>query len=161
MSEEIDIRLLDPKDYSYARACWRESHKQAPGVDRLPWAFYKQQYGQLFEDITVVESTRMLGAYRDNEILGWLCMTPGKRIHTLHWVHVRFKDAAGTELRRRGLMGELLDQAQLGTRFIYTLRGRRMSKNKDGFKSLDELLVKRLADRGVIAAYEPLLQWIK
>lgn len=161
MIEEIDIRPLDPNDYVYARACWRESHKQAPGVDRVPWAYYKHEYGQLFEDISTREITKMIAAYRGSELLGWLCMTPGKRVHTLHWVHVRHTDSAGNELRRRGLMGELFEAAQLGSRFIYTLRGRRLSRSKDGFKSLDEPLVKWLASRDIVATYVPLLQWVK
>ena len=54
--------------------------------------------------------------------------------------------------------------AELGPRFIYTLRARRdRAQLPDGSrtKSLDETLVASLRARGVSATYVPLKEWLK
>jgi hypothetical protein len=156
------IRPLDKADFGYAFFTWREGAKKAPGLDRVPWTYYKStvapQLGALLDD----PSNRVLGAYRDDKLVGWLAMTPGKRVHTVHWVHVKH-ELDGERMRRRGAMLALLDAAELGSRFIYTMRSRRdRTTLPDGSttKSLDESLVAALRDRGVTATFVPMKEWL-
>lgn len=166
----IDIRPLDAADVGYALFSWREGHKKSPGVDRVPWSYYKSEYGDAFKKILDDSTTRLLGAYgvgtsstapgREGmpALLGWLAMTPGKRVHTVHWVSVKHQH------RREGVMMALLDAADLGSRFIYTLKGRRdRATLPDGSitKSLDETLVHVLRAEGVNATFVPLKEYLK
>jgi hypothetical protein len=167
MIDDFVIRPLDDVDKGYALSSWRESHKQSPGSHRVPWSFYKATVGAELARIINDPSTRLLGAYGGSDgrgqLLGWLAMTPGKRVQTLHWVQVKLK--VGTErLRRRGLMFALLGAAELGTSFVYTLRARRdRNKLEDGTltKTLDESLVHALRDKGVVATYVALKEWLQ
>mgnify|MGYP001571226045 FL=1 len=156
------IRTLATADRGYVLSAWRSAHKQSPKCDNVPWSYYKYAWGTLIQKIVDDPATKMLGAYADDKLLGFLVMSPGKRVHTLHWVGVKF-ELDGEKLRRRGLMTALLEAADLGSRFIYTLHARRdRAKRPDGTmtKSLDETLVQTLADKGVVAVYNPLKEWL-
>lgn len=155
------VRPLDADDVGYALYSWREGHKKSPSHERMPWAYYKDTLGHAFERILNDPATRLLGAYTDeNKLVGWLAMTPGKRVHTVHWVHVKH-ELDGVRTRRRGTMTALLNAADLGSRFIYTLRGRRLERDARPLKSLDEVLVASLRARGVTATFVPLSEWLK
>lgn len=157
----MNIRPLKKEDVGYALFSWREGHKKSPGHDRMPWAYYKDTLGYAFEKILNDPTTRLLGAYSHEEkLLGWIATTPGKRVHTVHWVHVKH-ELDGKKMRRRGVMTALLDAADLGPRFIYTLRGRRLERDARPFRSLDETLVATLRARGVTATFVPLKEWLK
>lgn len=146
------IRDLDPADYGYALSSWRETHHDAPGIKHYPWKFYKREYGDRFAKLIDDETNIRLGAYSaDGALLGWLIATPGKRVDTLHWVHVKH----GGNTRRIGVANALLTAADLGKSFVYTLK----SKKVDG-KPLDETLVEVLRKRGVTATYVDLLTWL-
>jgi hypothetical protein len=83
-------------------------------------------------------------------------------VSAVHWVHVKH-ELDGERMRRRGIMTALLDAAELGTRFVYTLRARRdRATLPDGStsKSLDESLVVALRARGVSATHVPLKEWL-
>lgn len=160
----ITIRRLRDDDKGYALSSWRESHKAAPGVDRLPWAYYKREWGDLFANIINDPNTVLLGAYdQSDNLIGWLAATRGKRVHVVHWVQVKWK-VGEKRMRRRGVMLALLDAADLGRTFIYTLRARRdRAQLPDGSKtkSLDESIVAALRARGVTATYVALKDWLK
>lgn len=160
----MNIRRLDSDDYGYALFTWRESAKKAPGFDRMPWAYYKDAIVPAFARLLDTTASVTLGAYtRDDKLIGWLTMTPGKRVHTVHWVHVKH-ELDGERMRRRGVMTALLDAADLGSRFIYTLHARRdraRLPDDSTTKSLDETLVAALRARGVTATYVPLKEWLK
>lgn len=160
----MQIRKLDAADRGYALFSWREGAKKAPGLDRLPWGYYKDTLGKTFGALLDEPATVLLGAYTpDNKLLGWLAMTPGKRVHTVHWVHVKH-ELDGEHLRRRGIMLALLEAAELGPRFIYTLRARRdRATLPDGSvtKSLDESIVAALRARGVTATYVNMKEWLR
>ncbi len=160
----LSIRPLDADDTGYALSSWRESHKQAPGVDRVPWPYYRHEWGEKFRALINDTSTRLLGAYTSsNELAGWLAMTPGKRVQTLHWCYVKWK-LDGALLRRHGTMMQLLAAAELGRAFAYTLHARRdRATLPDGrvTKSLDESLVAALRDKGVSATYVSMKEWLK
>lgn len=139
---------------------WREGAKKAPGLNSLPWGYFKDTLGYAFEKILDDPTTKLLGAYTHEEkLLGWIVTTPGKRVHTVHWIHVKH-ELDGKKTRRRGVMTALLDAANLGERFIYTLRGRRLRRNASPFKSLDEILVASLRARGITATLVPLKEWL-
>lgn len=158
------IRPLDKADYGYALFTWRESHKKAPGVSRMPWSYYKDTLGYAMEKLLDDPTTRVLGAYtHEDKLVGWLATTPGKRVHTVHWVHVKY-ELDGKPMRRRGAMLALLEAAELGKNFVYTLHARRdRTRLPDGTitKSLDESLVAALRGKGVNATYVPLKEWLK
>lgn len=164
----ISIRPLSVDDHGYARATWREGMKDAPAYERMPWSLYKQTAGATVAKL--VADAQMLGAYvADGRILGWLCMSPGRAVNTLHWVHTRY-DLDGDRCRRRGVMSALVDAAQLGRRIAYTFHGPRRRGSSHGPEgsrasgrgaSLDTVLVEWLRQRGTIATHIPYSEWSK
>lgn len=159
----VVIRELDDRDKGYALSSWRESHKAAPGCDRVPWSYYKHEWGTKLASIINDRNTLLIGAYRDDKLHGWLAATEGKRVDTLHWVHVKY-ELDGVHLRRQGLMLALIDAADLGDSFLYTCKARKdRAPLPDGSmsKTLDESLVAALAGRGVTATYIPLKDWLR
>ena len=151
---DVYIRSLDDADKPYALVAWREAH-HAAAAKRMPWKFYKERYGRLFEQL--LSDHISLGAYSDGgELLGFIVFTPGKRIHTLHWVQTKYQDEHKISLRRRGVASQLIAAAKLGDRFAYTLHGRRVNG-----ATLDEIVAKHLLNKGQVAAYVDLLEWIK
>lgn len=160
----IEIRELAFDDKGYAIVTWREGHKQAPGCDRVPWAYYKHEWVPKLVALVNDKSTLMLGAYNENnQLLGWLAATPGKRVDTLHWVHVRY-ELDKREMRRRGIATALIEAADLGDTFIYTLHGRhKRIELPDGSKTrtIDDVMVAALGARGVTATYVALKEWLK
>lgn len=160
----LEIRELAAKDRGYAVASWQESHKESPGCDRVPWSYYKHAWGSKIKALVNDPSTMLLGAYGtlSVKLYGWLAATPGKRVDTLHWVHVKY-ELDGARCRRQGVASQLIDAADLGSTFIYTMRGRRKRErlpNGEMSKSLDELLVAALGARGVTATYVALKDWL-
>jgi hypothetical protein len=103
-----------------------------------------------------------LGSYADTgDVVGWLVMTPGKRVQTLHWVHVRQKLSDGMRVQnRRALALDLIAAAKLGNNFVYTLRGPRCRK-ESGFRTTDEMMVAALRGKGVTASYINVKEWLK
>lgn len=157
----MNIRPLDEDDRRYALFAWREGAKKAPEHDKVPWAYYKDVVVPRFAQL--LDECRVLGAYDAHELRGWLAMSPGKRVHTVHWVHVKHTLGDGARGRRQGVMTALLDAAELGQRFIYTLHARKLtpSERAPGIKTLDEVLVAALRARGVTATLVPLKEWLQ
>lgn len=145
----MNIRRIDDGDVGYCMSSWCASHKDAMRIK--PWGVYKAAFGPVFKSILDDPSTRLLGAYVDDTLVGWIAATPGKRVHTLHWVYVKH-DVDGRRPRRHGVMTALLEAADLGSMFVYTLRARR---------KLDDALVAALRARGVTATHVPLREWMK
>ena len=160
------IKPIEARDRGYVLFSWREGAKRAPSLHRLPWSYFRDTtcyaFGQILDD----PATRVLGAYTDDsdegKLLGWLLMTPGKRVSTVHWIHVK-PELDGVQTRRRGTMTALLEAADLGPRFIYTLHAKRArAPLPDGStsKSLDETLVAALRARGITATFVALKEWM-
>lgn len=145
----MNIRPLDAGDVGYALSSWWASHKDVMRIK--PWDVYKAAFGPTFKKIVGDTSTVLLGAYDADKLLGWLVMTPGKRVDTVHWVYVKH-ELGGSRVRRRGVMTALLEAADLGTNFVYTLRPRR---------KLDEALVAAIRARGATATFVPLKEFLK
>lgn len=162
----VSVRDLRDEDRAYALASLRESHKQSPETSRVPWSYYKDVWETRFKQLFADPTTTLVGAYDEDEggnLVGWLAMTYGKRVNTLHYVYTRF--AVGKEkTRRRGVMTKLFDAVGLGSTFIYTLRGRRHRAalpNGQKSKSLDEALVAHLHGKHVTATYVPLTEYLR
>lgn len=158
----MTIRPLDEADFGYALFAWREGYKKAPGVDRMPWSYFKDAIVPTFKKLLDDPSTTVLGAYtHDDKLVGWMAMTRSKRLSTVHWVHVKH-ELDGKRMRRRGVMMALLGEA--GSRIVYTLHARRdRAQLPDGSftKSLDETLVAALRARGISATFVPMKEWLK
>lgn len=155
------IRSLDADDVGYALVSWQEAHKLSPECRKAPWWAYRLEYGTLIKRLVDDSSTELLGAYDGLEqLLGFLAMTRGKRMHVLHWCQIKNKLGGKRVPERRELFHRLVEAADLGPRFVYTLRGPRCRK-ETGVRSLDELLVADLRARGVIATYVSLKEWLK
>jgi hypothetical protein len=160
VSLSLDLRPLRAEDYGYARWSFAEGHKGAPGVSSMTWRYYKRFIAPELERALTFPTTEILGAYLGGTVAGWLAFARGKRVSTVHWVHVRFQlGDGGMELRRRGVMTALLDAADLGDRIAYTFKGSAPKHRKDG-KTMDERLLPWLQRRGQHAAYVPWEQWI-
>ncbi len=163
MSIEFTIRALDAEDYGFALKTWRDSAKESPNSRNVPWNFYKSTVGVALAGIINAPTTKLLGAYDNaDRLLGWLAMTPGKRINVCHWVSIKF-ELDGERLRRRGIAAALIEHADLGPRFIYTMRARKHREQlTDGTmsKSLDEVLADKLQAGGVTATYIALKTWL-
>lgn len=157
----ISIRAAIPDDIRFVVTSWKESYKDAPGVDRQPWPVYKQTACKQID--ALVDKTRTLVAVApDGRIVGWICYSPGRAISTVHWAYTRHK--LDEELcRRRGVMAALLDAAELGKRFAYTFRGpRRRSRSRVGHgPSLDLPIVEWLRTLGITAVHVPLQEWLE
>jgi hypothetical protein len=152
------VRALDEADIGYAIKVWSEAHKTSPSCRRAPWWAYRLEYVEMFKKIVDDAHTRMLGAYDEHDrLLGFLIMTPGKRVHTLHWCQVKRKLDDERVPDRRHIFDALIEAADLGSRFVYTLRGPRL----DGGGSLDERLAADLRARGVSATFVALKDYLK
>lgn len=154
---DVEVKPLESVDKPYALTSWRESHHQGAMMKGIPWPVYKREYGTLFWELLNHSTSLVLGAYRksDDQLMGFLVATPGKRIDVLHWVSVRHTDKGGEKVRRQGIMMALINAADLGTRWIYTLKGRNHNDS-----SLDEVLAKKLSAKGITPVYVPLHQWL-
>ncbi len=162
-SLSYELRRISPDDYAYVRATWREGHKSAPSCDRMPWSLYKQTIGKTIDGLVESDDVRLLGAYSSsNHVLGWIAYTPGSTVSTVHWTHTRF-ESDGEQMRRRGIMTQLFDAADLGRRVAYTFRSGRPRGKRDGSErlSLDELLARWMRSRGVSAAYVDIREWLR
>lgn len=157
----MNIRPLKADDVGYALTVWQEAHKTSPNCRRAPWWAYRREYGDLFKKLVDDPTTVMLGAYDEHDrLISFLIMTPGKRVHTLHWCQVKRKIADERVLDRRRIFHAMLEAADLGQRFVYTLRGPRVDQ-KLGARSLDELLVNDLRAKGITATYVALKEWLQ
>ncbi len=179
-SAALEIRVIDPDDVRFISSTWKESHKNAPKVQRLPWEIYHQTVSPVID--ALIAQSRILAAYHaDGRIIGWLAYAPGRSISTVHWAFTRKQlhlttcpssrwtrdsvcNCEPEKLRRRGVMAMLLDAAEIGKRFAYTLQGARRNARGHGAASgpsSDVAIVEWLRGRGISATYVPLKEWLK
>lgn len=156
----FEVRPLAEAEHVYVLGAWRNEHHNQPAVRAVPWSIYKRTYGLQFAQILRDPRTLALGAYApDGQCLGFLVATPGARVDVLHWVQVRYRDAAGRELRRRGIATALIRAAELGDRWIYTLRARRIRGKR---VTLDTVLASALVGKGLgTATHVPIQDWLR
>lgn len=157
---DLEIRPLRLADLGYARWSFAEGHKGSPGVGSMTWRHYKRYIVPLLDRALAWPSTEILAAYLGETVVGWLAFARGRRVSTVHWVHVRYQlGDGGPELRRRGVMTMLVDAADLGDRVAYTWKGGYPKHRSDG-TTMDERLLPWLQRRGQHAAYVPWEEWI-
>lgn len=155
----VTIAPATESDLPYCLGSWSESHKLTPGHQRMPWGLYKQH--AVPELRSKLAASTVLVAHAGGELVGWLAMSRGRRVHACHWVHTRYRVGQdGEPLRRRGVMTALLAAADLGSRFIYTHRGP-LPRHGKGKTTSDEWITRKLAERGVFATFVPYQEWIR
>jgi hypothetical protein len=154
------IRPVRLADKAYVRNTFAEGHKGAPGVMSMTWRYYKRFIVPELEHALCYPSTEVLAAYDATDtIVGWLAFARGQRVSTIHWAHTRFKIGDGPELRRRGVMTQLIDAARLSNRIAYTFKGA-YPRHRSG-ETLDEKLLPWLAGRGQFATHYAFEEWLK
>lgn len=137
----------DPREMAYLRSSLSEGVKESSNrLHKLPWPDFKRLERPRLDALLARSDTQLIVADLDGAVAGWLAYSPGRRVDTVHWTHARYA------VRKRGVMRQLVDAAQLKPRIVYTLRGARQSH---------EWIVPWLAGRGVTAAYEPLREWME
>lgn len=147
----------------YIRGSWAEGYKLAPRMARLPWPVYKRTVAPALAAVLERPDTELLIAERAGSIVGWIALSRGPRVDTVHWVHTRFRvGAEGELLRRRGIMTALFDAADLHRRIAYTFRGPepRGRDRHTNRLTADERIARWLASRGVTAAFVDIKDWI-
>lgn len=159
---DINIRPATEADIGYCLGSWREALMTAPGNSRLPKGAFRRAMTPLLSSI--LKRSEVIGAYLDTPgepIAGWIAVSRGRRLPTVHWVHTRFRDQAGNELRRRGIMTALLDAANVAPRFVYTFRGTLPRHRHPGEQrtTTDTIVARWLASRGVTAVHVPFKEW--
>lgn len=178
-SPVLALRPLADADIRYAVSSWRESYKDSSAqFARAPWSMYKATVGKQIADLIVAPSTKTLGAFADDgRVIGWIAYAPGRSISTVHWCHTRFKletPAGDEKCRRRGVMTMLLEAAELGKRFAYTMRGPRrvlhhggQGRSSDAARrgvsgqTADVAIADWLRKRGITAAFVSLEEWLR
>jgi hypothetical protein len=157
---EISISPVRETDMGYVLGSWREALKLTPANKRMPWGAFKRAVMPALAAIMASPSTKVIGAYVEDEIVGWAALDLSRRIPTLHWIHTRYH-AGGVDWRRRGIAGELLLALKLGPRLVYTHRGPKPRHRTTGdVRTSDEMLVEWLAKRGTYAVHVPYQEWI-
>jgi hypothetical protein len=157
-------RDLAEDDRGYVRGSWAEGYKNAPKMARLPWAAYKRIVVPELEAALARPDTEIHIAEHGDDIVGWIALSRGARVDTVHWVHTRFRiGQTGVPLRHRGVMSSLFAAAELRKRIVYTFRGptprgrdRRVSRETG-----DERVVRWLATRGYTAAFVDFSEWAR
>jgi hypothetical protein len=159
---ELEIRRLPLEDVGYVVASWEESHRD--GRKKLPWREYKRLYAPIIRHLVNRSDVRMLGAYMGEKIVGWIAWTPG-RLPAVHFAFTRWQP--DIELRRRGVFTALLEAADVGSRFIYTHRGKahvdeEKAKGEPGRRSTRDVpIVQALARRGVYCSFVDAREWLE
>jgi hypothetical protein len=158
----VTIGPVVDDERAYCAGSWAESYKLSPGHQQLPWGAYKRVVVPELKQVLDSPATSILAARSGGQIVGWLALSRGRRIHACHWVHTRFRVGQdGEQLRRRGVMTALFEAAQLGHRFIYTHRGPVPRHGADRSTTSDEWIAKALAERGVFATFVHYQEWIR
>ncbi len=164
----VSIRPITDQDgFEYCRGSWTEAHKHSPGHTQMPWGLYKRHVRPHLEATLIRPDTKLVGAYHEGVLVGWVALSPGRRVSTVHWTHTRYGDQERGELyRRRGVMRQLFEAAvlPLGSRLVYTHQGPYPKHNRsrgERKRPADEWIVRWLAKRGVSAAYVSMEEWLK
>lgn len=155
--------MLDD-DKRYVRSTWADSYHRSPACYKMPFAGeYKQSIVPLLHKLVDLSSV-LCAKTGDGRIVGWIATSPGKSISTVHYCYTRFQ-TDNVEWRRRGVATALVESAELGRRFLYTLRGEvkrggRFDKRKWP-RSLDEELASALGERGQVAVHVDIKEWLR
>jgi hypothetical protein len=156
MGARVTLPLLigraTPEDMPYIRGKWSEGYKHSSNaLAKLPWASYKRDVRPRLYAALAAPDTEVVVAYLGADIAGWMALSRGKRVDTVHWMATRAQIGDGPPLLRRGVMTALVNATGLRDRIVYTHRG---------VKRSDEWIGNWLARRGAISiVYEPYERW--
>lgn len=165
----ISIRRPAREDLAYIRGTFHEGHKGSPDTAGMTWRYFKRFIEPGLDAVLQRKDTELVAAYSDVApiIVGWLAFHRGRRVDTVHWAHTRYRISLphnqrhpldGEKLRRRRVLTQLLDAAQLKDRIAYTHKGAYAKHDHDGV-TMDERLLPWLHARGQHAAYVPMEEW--
>jgi hypothetical protein len=157
LAPPFTIRPTGGDDLPFILDSWSKAHRRGLGMDMAADA-YKRHVQPSIIAILGREDVLTIAAYgehdgRPDAILGWLAWTPGP-LPTVHFAFVR-----GAH-RQRGLFRSLLDDADIGQRFLYTFRGSRPKFDRKA-TTADERIVPKLARRGVFATFVDVTEWLE
>jgi hypothetical protein len=167
---------LSDVDRGYVVRTWTDSFHRARENYKRPIGLWKGRQRAAIDRILAMPGTRVLVARHDTArmerdgadlgpaCLGWLVCTTGRGWPTVHYAFTRHA-LDGAEWRRRGVMAELVDAAELGARVVYTHRGeyaRGSLRSRQHYpRGLDEEIAAWMRARGKSVAYVPLEEWIR
>lgn len=160
----VSISRPSDSDRRYVLGSWSEAWKLVPPNADQSWFFYKRERVPLLRAVLERPDTELLGAYSGGNIVGWLALCRMRRVDIVHWVHTRFRVGHdGDKLRKRRVMAQLFDAAELKPHLAYTFRGPRPRHPHPGEsrERSDEMVSSWLVDRGHHVAYIPYQEWSK
>ena len=189
LSLALTFRRVALDDLPRVRGAFAEGYKHAPGVDRMPWRYYKRWVVPDLERVLTWPGADLLGGYDPSgQLCGWIAYSRGRRVDAVHWVSVPYylplshelcigcspgergqqqhaaacplAPANRTQIRRRGIMTALFDAAQLQERLVYTHRGP-AREHGDDRRTMDERLLPWLRSRGHQPAFVKWEEWSK
>jgi hypothetical protein len=170
------VEGMSEADRGYIVRTWTDSFHRARANYKLPLGVWKHRQRAAIERVLALPGTRVLVAhhstphvYQDGRdagpsVLGWIVWTTGQGWPTVHYAYTRHA-LGGVEWRRRGVLSELVEAAELGRRVVYTHRGesaRGSLKARQHYpRGLDEEIADWARGNGVAVAYVPLEEWIR
>lgn len=93
----LTFRRVRLEDLPRVRGAFAEGYKHAPGVDRMPWRYYKQWVVPGLHAVLAHPTTELLGAYAPDssagtqELCGWIAYSRRYRsADNVHWVSVPY-----------------------------------------------------------------------
>ena len=167
---------LSDADRGYVVRTWTDSFHRAEENYELTFKLWKPYQRAAIDHVLALPMTRVLVAHHDTAratsrdgadlgpaVLGWLVWTTGRGWPTVHYAYTRHA-LGDVDWRRRGVMSELVDAAELGSRVVYTHKGEhaRGSLRARSYypRPLDEEVAAWARRRGMAVAYVPLEEWI-
>lgn len=147
----VVVRPARTDELAYCRGSFAEGFKlSANALGKMPWTAYKRDVRPRLT--ACLAAAELLVADLDGDIAGWIALTRGRRVDTVHWIATRLRIGVdGPSLRRHGIARRLVDAAQLKDRIVYTHRGPKRS---------DVWISQWLGRRGAISVvYEPYESW--
>lgn len=140
----VRVRLMADDELPKVRSDFSEQYKLSSNtLAKLPWRAYKRDvWPGLHEALNRAE---ILVADHGGRIAGWIALSRGRRVDTVHWIATRH------ELKRQRVMAQIFDAAGLRDRIVYTHKGPQRS---------DQWVAQWLMRRGAVAVvFEPYEKW--
>jgi hypothetical protein len=169
------VEGLSDADRGYVIRSWTDSFHRARANYRLPISVWKGRQRRAMDAVLALPGTRALVAHHETArhvldgvdrgpvVLGWLVWTVGRGWPTVHYAFTRHA-LDGMPWRGRGVMTELVGEAGLGSRIVYTHRGEYMNgsmrSKRHHPRALDEEIAAWARRQGVTSAYVPLEEWL-
>lgn len=158
------IRPTIEADHRYLVASWAEGYKDAPGNREMPWRTYRKHVVPELEDVLLRDDTEVIvAAAPGGDIVGWIALSRlWPSVTTVHWVHTRYRAREGGEqLRRRGVMRDLVSAAALRRAVVHTHLGAPPKSRADGRERSDVVVARWLRGLGREVTHVPYEEWVR